>query len=244
MVIKIVKMPRKINDDTEEEIAKVVGTIYGIWCVVVSVIDIIVCAHIFYRVEVERTIQETGRKYDYYYIQQLYSLPGMENNLSHWLEVYGATSVTKLASYLPLFINPFLILIINSYLYATSIDINNTLGPQCNNQINQTITCQVFDDQYQQLIELNKIQLFGSIVLVCLIPAVAIIVFGFAALMLIPNYVYEVTVKFHKTVCCKCYRRFCQNVFYIFCYGPEPEKLIKVEKLVRAETERAETKSV
>lgn len=196
---------------------------YVSWCMIVSVIDAIVCGNIFY------TAYNDGSNGLYYgsYVQQLYSLPGMDYSLSHWLQVYGATSVTKLVVYPAIMINPFLILIINSYLYGTSFEINSTLGQYCNSTTatNQTITCQVFTNpvQYQQLTELNKIQLFGSIVVILLIPFILLMIFSVNVLIRVPKYLYDVTIRIHERACCKCYRNTCQNIFYIFCYGPKPD---------------------
>jgi hypothetical protein len=195
--------------------------IYTTWCIIVSIIDAIVCGDIFYTVCIREPYN------NYCYNQQLYNLPGMDYILSHWLQVYGATSVTKLAVWPSIIINPLLILIINSYLYATSLDINSVLGPQCNQTIsaeNQTITCQVFNNrvQYQQLTDLNKIQLFGSISVVCLIPAFFMFIFGINVFIYVPKYIYDVIVRIHEILCCRWYKNMCQNIFYIFCYGPKP----------------------
>lgn len=195
--------------------------IYIGWVVILSIIDIMVCSIIFYQTYLIK------RTYYHSYVQQLYSLPNMEYILSHWLLVYGATSVTKLVTFVGLLINPILIFIINSWLYVSTEYIDDTLNEQCRNQT-YSVTCQVFNnpEQYQRLKNLNQIQLFGSIIVIGLIPIVLFLYVGIIVLSYIPEYIYTIVVRFHELLCCRCYTRTCKNMYYIFCYifcyGPNP----------------------
>jgi len=179
--------------------------LYIVLCVVDGIIDIVVCGTIFYSVTC------CNGSWCFSCVEQLYSLNGMQHMLSHWIEVYGATSVTKLASFWGLTINPFLVLIINSYLYGTSIDINYVLNPECSPNMTQTVTCQVFNNQtqYKLLETLNKIQLFGSFTLLGIIVVVWILI-----------YLYDVSLRIYEKFCCKCCKRMCDDCNYVFCYGP------------------------
>jgi hypothetical protein len=214
-------MNAKENSEFAETLNVFFQILWLIWCVPLMIIDGVVCGDIFY------TAIETAGGYSWSYVAQLYSLAGLNSELSHWLLVYGATSVTKFAFYPALIVNPVLILIINSYLYATSLSIDNILSTECANQPfrNETSTtsCQVYNYQWPQLKLLNSIQLWGSIALVGLIPVLILVFFSVNVFVFIPGYLYDVTVRFHKTLCCGCYRRGCQNFYHIFCYGPEAE---------------------
>jgi hypothetical protein len=198
--------------------------VYAIWALIVSVIDAVVCGDIFYISSYYDTYRNETRSY----IQQLYSLEDMDPGLSHWLQVYGATSVTKLAAYFLIIINPPLILIIGSYLYVIGNNLDTRLSTSCKGNISSdnyvsNITCQVFNNQYQQLELFNQIQLFGSIIVVGIIPLPLMIIFGSACVIIIFKYLSDIIIRVDKILCCGCYRRFCKKFAYIFCYGPEPE---------------------
>ncbi len=206
---------------SEENLFQCYMFLYALWAVIVSVIDAVVCGDIFYTVTVYDTYHS--------YVQQLYSLEGMDYNLSHWLQVYGATSVTKLAVYPAIVINPPLILVIGSYLYATGKDLDTRLGQACHGSVSidntvSNITCQMFNNpvQYQQLELLNEIQLFGSIIVVGIIPLCAICFFGWIFGVNLLKYTRDVIIRTNNLLCCRCYKRFCEKCSYIFCYGPEP----------------------
>ncbi len=183
------------------------GSIYAIWSITVAIIDIMVCSIIFYRA-----------CDGYCWAHQLYSLDGIDYTMSQWLQVYGATSVTKFAVWPSLSVNPFLIIIIGSYLYVSSTNINDSFEKQCPAQ-NQTVSCQIYNNpaQYKQLVLLNSIQLFGSAIVLGIIPATIII--GFIVI-----YLRDISSRIHKKFCCNCYKSFCNNCSYIFCYGDISDK--------------------
>jgi hypothetical protein len=197
-----------MENEFVESIAKGYVYIYAIWCITTYIMDIIVCGNIFYSAP---TVSYP------LHVQQLYSLPGMEYELSHWLQVYGAISVTKCVVWLSVLVNPFLILIIGTYLQISGNDIDKKYE-NCNDD---GITCQVFNNpvQYPQLGLLNEIELFGSVIVIGL-PVVFIIFY------LLFRYVLNVITRVNEICCCTCYKRFCQKCSYVFCNGQEPEDLV------------------
>ena len=224
--------------------------IYAIWTVAISIIDMVVCGDIFY------SAYYIDPKYGWtLYTQQLYSLPGMDYDLSHWLQVYGATSVTKLAFFLSLIINPFLVLITGMYLYITSLSINNRLTPLCQGSLSvsasvSNITCQVFNNpvQYQQLDLLNQIQFFGSVAVIGIIPLAFVCYFivmgGYSGTMCLSElfiglctYLNDVNNKVKELFCCDCYKHCCVTCSYIFCYGPKPKKTTEFKRTTEFKSE-------
>lgn len=180
---------------------------YVIWCVAVGIMDIMVCAGIYYR-----HCDSSGCS-----SLRLYDTPGLEYIMSYWFLVYGATSITKLVAWLLLFVNPALILIIGTYLYITSSNINTVLDTQCLNET--SVTCDFYENpqMYDYFVTINTVQLFGSVSLVILFPALIVCVFGTVGIAMIPSRIYEICSRFQERCCCKCYKNFCKDLCYIFC---------------------------
>lgn len=234
--------------------------LYVIWTVAASIMDMVVCGIIFYS-----ATYESLPTFSYKYVARLYDLTGLDPQLSYWLKVYGATSVSKLVTFWGAFLNPLFIIVIGSYLQYSSIGLNNHLDELCFGQSsNSSITCQVYNNpaQYQQLYTINQIQLFGSSVLLGLVSVFFIglalcyggynlfYCFGNAGLSVYKgivcivanffSYIHTIVVRTNEVFCCNCYTRFWAKFCYIFCYGTKPSN---VEKNVNNDDESTDTVS-
>jgi hypothetical protein len=99
---------------------------------------------------------------------------------------------------------------------------NQELEETCHQNANTT-TCQIFNNptQYERLTTLNEIQLFGSVVVIGIIPLVFIVFFGINTVTIINKYIYDTCTRFYNIFCCNCYKSFCAKLSYVFCYGEE-----------------------
>ncbi len=134
----------------------------------IFIIDIIVMANIYPTSSMFNTTK-------------LYNNDLVDSNLNHWLKVYGAITVTKTVLYYGIFneTGHYVILfflciwvIPGTYLYITQNILINELSDICsenNISINNTDTCNIYNNQFQTLIITNQIELFSSIIILTVI---------------------------------------------------------------------------
>jgi hypothetical protein len=147
----------------ENEIISGLNVLYFIMTLTCIIIEYIVCGTIYYT--------------DQYIIQELYSLPDLNKDLAHWIQVYGALAVTRaviFAGY-PFYMST--ILVTGTYLYISGCNLITKYSIICQtnlcqtnlcqtniniNQTNINQTCLTYNNQFQLLVSLNNISVIMS----------------------------------------------------------------------------------
>ena len=132
---------------------------YFIIALLCGILDIVVCTIVFPTQDFNCYNDQTC-----IHVVQIYSADGLDKNLALWIQMYGAISVSKLAVYISLLVNPYLIAVSGPALYSTGLDLKYQFTEMCKdpNYSNST-TCSIFENQFQTLFLLNEIEMISSV---------------------------------------------------------------------------------